>query len=122
MLPFELEAPGEAFAGAMATCPWWERRRPTSSTREGSDAMAREVLGSFGRFDQHTWDVLGYDAQPTSININQHQLASIRSEPTFLWEKMLKDNYSTRPHAAFATSGYMLQGAHWFWGWWFLFI
>ena len=73
MLSFELEAPGEAFAGAMATCPWWERRRPTSSTREGSDAMAREVLGSFGRFDQHTWDVLGYDAQPTSININQQK-------------------------------------------------
>jgi hypothetical protein len=65
MLPFELEAPGEAFAGAMATCPWWERRKPTSSTREGSDAMAREVLGSFGR--------LGHDAQPTSVNINQQK-------------------------------------------------
>ena len=68
------------------------------------------------------WDMMHNPHQSTSININQHQLASIRSEPTFSWEKMLKDNYSTRPHAVFATSGYMLQGAHWFWGWWFLFI
>ena len=36
------------------------------------------------------WDMMHNPHQSTSININQHQLASIRSEPTFSWEKMLK--------------------------------